>query len=1221
MVILELHKMNCNCCFDSQVCYIKYLNNTSNNDKIYLSEYIKNKIKYDTAISNSEIQLICKNGNKIKCIYGSNYKKDHFSHIMNNGSYSDMSKWHTDWQDQFKENKEIYINKRRADVAINNNVIEFQHSTINKKTVDCRKAHYECENYILNWILDGCANNVDVFNIKEKTIDIKFKHSWMFASFYSYKKIYVDYNNNLYSYNPNHVKNNMITCILYMKNTDFINDVKDDTLQCDDDIFTHQCNLYVNQRGAGSGKTYESIQLLEMEEFEHKDIFIYVTKQHSAKSVIYDELIEQIKDKRIMLDCEHEILTEKTDKKQVINIKKNNSIKKIVIGTIDSLIYSFNREIEKNNKYDLTKGLSSNMFINILVNMINFYGDDGIDVNIKNIKYPENILLNKKTMIIIDEAQDLETYYIESLKNIMKNTYFDVYIIGDALQSLQIEHNIMTSFNDNIINDNIILLHLDVPNKNKTLRFHNKQFIKFVNSVINFKKYKLCQITDICDITCKYNHEDTVIPYSVHWHNVYTSDKEMCVQYKIIIDTYIIPVINKHIMLYNYTPYNFLFVFPILKNNYFISVLETEMQDYWVKKFDDMSYVENIKKNNDDGGKYWCKYNETQNIYDNFIYKHQSQDGQPINMAEYKYASKILSIHASKGLGKEVVFLMGLSDKSLKLCSITENLIYESLLHVSVTRQKKNLHVHLMSTYKDSLYNRFKEFNIVDVFYNNEISLTHFNPVIKISDLKKTLIQNSDDIIILIKYINEYYINDNIPNNDDNTKQLIDYNHYIIKYYMLYYCFLYKISTITTSDTTIAHVYMTLTKFKEKELKPCSRKTYQQDCLRYRKCNCERGSDKPRCDCDVKKLIPILQYDSNDLIYESYYILINKTFNNIKLKIKKSKYGTLPIFCPVEIIVLYHLFYLHKSSVLSNIVTISDVYNIIHMYKQNFHLEAYNHSECECECICHKIFLNNDNSVIDCDVTAYYSNIYHINTICDNFNKKINLNDLQININLKVESTENENIMLCTNFDMIANNTHDIYVFYISPQYNKMNCDEIIIECILNTYLINNVGIRSNKYYDNKNIIKFSKKNIHHVILTLDSDEPIFINLKNIDNININHIIYKHCLYIYNGYNDGIILLLKIFFNKNIEKNNNINSDDCFYDALNDTISEFCKQKGDKLSRIPIYLKECMVRVLDEINDDNRLNIKQYYDDDFYKIKDILAKKISRILKKYFDIQ
>lgn len=1194
---------NCNCCFDSQVCYIKYLNNTSNNDKIYLSEYIKNKIKYDTAISNSEIQLICKNGNKIKCIYGSNYKKDHFSHIMNNGSYSDMSKWHTDWQDQFKENKEIYINKRRADVAINNNVIEFQHSTINKKTVDCRKAHYECENYILNWILDGCANNVDVFNIKEKTIDIKFKHSWMFASFYSYKKIYVDYNNNLYSYNPNHVKNNMITCILYMKNTDFINDVKDDTLQCDDDIFTHQCNLYVNQRGAGSGKTYESIQLLEMEEFEHKDIFIYVTKQHSAKSVIYDELIEQIKDKRIMLDCEHEILTEKTDKKQVINIKKNNSIKKIVIGTIDSLIYSFNREIEKNNKYDLTKGLSSNMFINILVNMINFYGDDGIDVNIKNIKYPENILLNKKTMIIIDEAQDLETYYIESLKNIMKNTYFDVYIIGDALQSLQKEHNIMTSFNDNIINDNndnIILLHLDIPNKNKTLRFHNKQFIKFVNDIINFKKYKLCPITEICDITCKYDHEDTVIPYSVHWHNINTTDREMIDEFKKLIGKYIIPVINKNIKSYNYTPYNFLFVFPILKENHFVNVLEEVMQSYWVKKFDDMSYVENIKKNNDDGGKYWCKYDETQNVYDNFIYKHQSQQGQPINMTEYKYASKILSIYASKGFGKEVVFLMGLSDQSLKLCSITENLIYESLLHVGVTRQKKNLHVHLMSRYRDNLYNRFKEYVIEGVICEDNISLTYMRRRIKIYDIKKTLTHNTEEYMaVLKKYINEYSINDNTPNNNDSTGKLIDFNHHIIKYYMIYYNFLYTLSIDDTcGNDTIIQAYCQLRGLKNAKLKPWLRDIYQKKKLEYFTCN--TGN------------IPILEHDSNDLIYKSYYKFIQKTYNNIKLKIQNLEYNTLPILCPVEMIVLYHILSLHKHNPLSTPITISDVYNIIHMYKQNFHLDAYNHSNCEC--ICHEIFLNNDNSVIDDDygLTAHYSNIRKINTVYDNMKKKINLKDFQINVNHTIKSKYDPNVVLTNSFDMVANDTHNAYVFYVLPQYNTLNSDEKIIECILNTHLINNVGIGLNNDYEKNNITKYSKKNIHHVILTLDSDEPIFINLKNIDDIDINNVIYKHCLYIFSNYNDDIIMLLKLFFNKNIKQN----SDNCFYDALNKIIELL-----EKENEIPIYLKECLVRILDEINDENKLNIKNYYDNDFYKISDILAKKTNRILKKYFDIQ
>ena len=54
-----------------------------------------------------------------------------------------------------------------------------------------------------------------------------------------------------------------------------------------------QCVLYHNQRGAGCGKTYESIQLLFNDKFTHKDTFIYLTKMHSAKEVIYGELKSQ----------------------------------------------------------------------------------------------------------------------------------------------------------------------------------------------------------------------------------------------------------------------------------------------------------------------------------------------------------------------------------------------------------------------------------------------------------------------------------------------------------------------------------------------------------------------------------------------------------------------------------------------------------------------------------------------------------------------------------------------------------------------------------------------------------------------------------------------------------------------------------------------------------------------------------------------------------------
>ena len=404
----------CECCFDSQICYINYLNDERSNIKLYICDYIENKEYYNEQIKNIIIQLKCEYGNRLKYVSCLN-KKDYFCHVNSQGILSDMSKWHMDWQNNFSEHKEIQIGKRRADVAIHNHVIEFQHSAINKKTVDIRKTYYDCENYILNWVLDGTNNNIVVLKNTEDTIEIEFKHLWMYESFLSYTKIYIDYNNNLYSYDPNSVKMKMVTCLFFMTNTEYINSIKNNTLSYDSNIFAYQCNLYVNQRGAGCGKTYESVQLLNKEEFEHKDIFIYVTKQHSAKSVIYDELMEQINDKKITLDEDPDVLTNQSDKKQHIQIKQNNVVRKIIIGTIDALIWAFNEEIKKKaHGVDFTKGMSCNMFINMLINMINYDDGDIIDINITKVMYQEHILLNKRTMIIIDEAQDLGEEYIEA---------------------------------------------------------------------------------------------------------------------------------------------------------------------------------------------------------------------------------------------------------------------------------------------------------------------------------------------------------------------------------------------------------------------------------------------------------------------------------------------------------------------------------------------------------------------------------------------------------------------------------------------------------------------------------------------------------------------------------------------------------------------------------------------------------------------------------------
>jgi hypothetical protein len=53
--------------------------------------------------------------------------------------------------------------------------------------------------------------------------------------------------------------------------------------------------IEICQRGAGCGKTYESIQLIRADsKFSEKSFLIYLTKQHSAKTVIKAEHDDQL---------------------------------------------------------------------------------------------------------------------------------------------------------------------------------------------------------------------------------------------------------------------------------------------------------------------------------------------------------------------------------------------------------------------------------------------------------------------------------------------------------------------------------------------------------------------------------------------------------------------------------------------------------------------------------------------------------------------------------------------------------------------------------------------------------------------------------------------------------------------------------------------------------------------------------------------------------------
>ncbi len=456
---------------------------------------------------------------------------------------------------------------------------------------------------------------------------------------------------------------------------------------------THIGKIYFNQRGAGCGKTYESIQLLQdNERYAGKNTFIYLSKTHSAIHVIEKELEDQQNDGKLKHLKKLEADNNSNQSVYEFVYTPTNKTIRVIVGTIDSFIY---------HTATGDRDISMNMFMGMLKNIQNSSFKN-------NPKYGgSTIPLSHKTLIIIDEAQDLPPDYIKALDTIREKTNIDISVIGDKLQSIYFNQSVFTYLEEKV-DDHII----KDTGKNQVRRFHNEQFSKFVNKVVPYKKYKLPAICSICPGGCKYKHENEKEPYKVFiTPTIYSNEEDYNLERISKIIDRIITYMNKEIDEYSYLPNNFMFIFPILTRNALANQLRQKLQQFWINKIADVEYREKIKEKII-GNSFWLDDNGELDItkFRSYCQLHKSEDGQPINLDESENATRILSIHASKGQGCEVVFLLGVSEKSLNNFSKqTETLIYESLLHVAITRQKKALYMGIDNK-SDDIYKRFKLF-------------------------------------------------------------------------------------------------------------------------------------------------------------------------------------------------------------------------------------------------------------------------------------------------------------------------------------------------------------------------------------------------------------------------------------------------------------------------------------------------------------------------------
>ena len=1184
-----MNKTHCNCNFDSSFAYIVNNINDDIKDKIYISDYLSNEILKNDVNENKKL-LVCSNKN-ILIKYESKISKSYFKHKSN----SIMTIWHKNWQDSF-EKTEQHIGNRIADAVIDNMVIEFQHSYISVSEVSKRCIDYNSYGYNIIWVID--AN--DSITISDKIGDIYLIHFikdyWKYENFISNEYIFLNIDNRIFRIKPKEVKSNMIDVKEYKNDNDFIVSLYNKNNIWDNNEII-QCMLYHNQRGAGCGKTYESIQLLNNnnDKFKDKELFIYLTKAHSAKEVIYNELIEQQKKgilNNIIIAPEFNNIHGKQYKLSYNN-KITNKICTLIIGTIDSFMYAIGN----------TKNRDSDYFAGIVKSIKDGYTDTSKD---GSIKYSSNtIKLNKQCLIIIDEAQDLGPEYIEAVCVIMRNTYIDAYIIGDKLQSIWGEHNIHTFLEINDLPNITIERNTGI---NHVMRFHNSQFPNLVNSIIDFSKYNLPKIEKICDSkTCKYTHEDDIKPYNIlEVPTIYADDDDDDKVEKLVED--IINYMNQEIHKYNYLPKNFMFIFPILKNNLLAHRLESRIQEFWINKFNDKSYQDSVLIKND----FWK--NKNNNDYHKYVYLHKSDDGKSINLKESEQATRILSIHTSKGNGCEVVFLFGLTEYTLRIYSKEKNnLMYDSLLHVALTRQKKSLYIGIEKN-GDDIYNKF--YNTCDIKENYDIKprLEDIKSYYKYNKILTDL-PNMNDIFNNIDntYIKPYNYEKLLPEINDN-KNIIDWGHHIIRYYVFHYYIQYNINNDNKDIKDPKQLNAKLYYISKMQISLYTHKDY------YKYINEERRSEKEiKRDTDI--LILIFNAKENQK-YHKYKKILVDFIQKIQIKIKKSLVkNILPLLCPLEIIILYYIILIKDDGKYTEL-TIMDVYSILYCYDECSNI---NNTHDIYMCCCKDSFSNNNTNLnkyidIQTSINNHYEKTLQITQLYNNFKDELtkyeNPMNFKYNLHHKIRLGGNtEEFKISNKYTIIAYSDKYVIHFIITPQFNKLNFNNIICNGILNKYLLLNPCETTEKNY-----IKYNNKQIITCIFTLDSVKPLFINF----NVNKSDIIIKELIkqYLINESINNHKIIHRFYQYHKLNKPKDTNSITYTYNKLCDYIS-------NRSGNIPKYIEYYLYDIKKEVDICKKERRNKEYIEDNVLIKindhdtfmDNISKEVDKSINNYLCIK
>lgn len=986
-----------------------------------------------------------------------------------------VGEWHKKRQDFFEkkyqeikftflhydENDNCTQKQRRADVYKDETVIEYQHSRITIKEVNSRNHDYTSLGKRIIWILD-CTENVnrpdklstDV-NEEEKWL-IDFEKKWQVESMKECNVVYADFGDDIFRVPIQSVKQRMVvTGAPWHWDDEFRNALASDIPE----YVPPQSTLTVAQDPHGSGKTYRlTTDIINIE--DHYDTQIIVTKSHAAKQVVYREFMDRLNKTGI----EHNDNT--NNNKYIVKFTKTNGLHvTCIFGTVDSLIYNIgNRKI-----------CGTDLFVD-LVKSIHQFGPTKLQGPKGRISYAgEKPRVNKKLKIIVDEATMLTEDYANAFSTLMSMCSCDVHLAGDVQQSTLYKKNLLRKIMEECILHGTSIpsfpsnVKVSIKKGNKVRRF-NQDLVTWRNIIMHKFVEEPSHNLQIPRPEAATDVEHVRGIPSVHLiDNLRPFDDAESEELLDAADD-IMDKFDEDVATYDKLPNDFIFVTPFVKNNPLMDAVQSRVHEYWNTKFNDTQWCDKMQSIH--GQKFEKIIQHFENIQSKLDWKcvfHRSEEGKPIDTRESEYATRIVSIHASQGDGRDVAYIVGLRESALKRFSGGFiDIQYESLLNVAISRMKEIVRVFLGKTY-DDIFQRFIPVMSAEMIKQVPPTLDakyKFN-------LQHSNIDNVGDDNKLYNMVKDRIVYNEESGHD---KPLVDYSHHMIR---------------MAVATTIFHANILIRQCNRHEpAEPAEQATtiFRQFAYSEVKLYDSKEYYKIYRKHETYRKIPVLDYNDGRALFKETRDRIIEKLKNVQLFVREWLNGidtNLDKIKPEDAVVLqYGIEIVKLYPICKEDVKMDHVYDVVACYM-------------------------NKNEETREKLQSHYDHITNIQSLYENITKNFH-DDWQwkifrsINLGNKTTGQQTQHFLLKSQISHLVIDDHkkEAIPILLVPDIDELNIASICCQVLLNTLVCTQPEQKTTD--KSKPTWQYVEhKNIKICIAPVKKTQPIIVNVMDIVEENI----------------------------------------------------------------------------------------------------------------------